>query len=275
MTLQNSTCLVTGITDDASLAFHIAARLQQEGATVISTGLGHTPAHGEVSEKGLAFLEKTYQNFRLTAAKLNPGAQIYPMDVTVEESIDAVTSAIAARGVQIDGIVHSIAMDRTIRGGTVKPLMEVTRDEFLDTMTVSAYSIIALLRSLMRHNCIKEGASVVALSYLGAERVPEHPYRNIGAAKAALERIVIELAHELGKSRGIRCNVIRFSPYTASKAGGAIEGLDRAEARAGEASPLGNARPADLAEETAYLLRPGLRITGEIRHVDGGYHIRG
>jgi enoyl-[acyl-carrier protein] reductase I len=97
----------------------------------------------------------------------------------------------------------------------------------------------------------------------------------VGVAKAALERITTELAHELGKSHKIKVNAVRFSPYTASKAGGAIAGLSEAVLEAEEKSPLGNALPQDLAWEVAYLLRPYGKVTGEIRYVDGGYHIRG
>jgi len=74
-----------------------------------------------------------------------------------------------------------------------------------------------------------------------------HPYKNVGVAKAALERIVTELAFELGKSHGIKVNAVRFSPYTGSKAGGAIQGLEEAERFSDEASPLGNAKPETLA----------------------------
>jgi enoyl-[acyl-carrier protein] reductase I len=105
--------------------------------------------------------------------------------------------------------------------------------------------------------------------------VPVHPYKNVGAAKAALERITIELAAELGPGHGLRVNVIRFSPFAQSRAGGAIEGLHEAVAQAEARSPLGNAQPSDLAVETVHLLQPRTRITGEIRHVDGGYHVLG
>ncbi len=99
---------------------------------------------------------------------------------------------------RLDGVLHSIAMDQTIRGGEVKPLLAVTREEFADAMSVSAYSLIALCRALLAEDVLARGASVVALSYIGAERIARHPYKNISVAKAALERIAIELAHELG-----------------------------------------------------------------------------
>ena len=92
--------------------------------------------------------------------------------------------------------------------------------------------------------------------------------------KAALERITIELADELGRKNGIRANVVRFSTYMGSKAGSAT--LNQTDVdTANRLRPLGNAGPQDLANEIVHLFRPDSRITGEIRHVDGGYHITG
>jgi enoyl-[acyl-carrier protein] reductase I len=165
-------------------------------------------------------------------------------------------------------------MDKTIRNKEVKPLLDVTKDEFCDTMDVSAYSLIRLAHYLIKHKVLNNGASICSLSYVAAEKVTFHPYRNISIAKAALERISIELADELGRRYGIRVNAIRFSPYMGSKAGNAtlnVEDLKISD----EMSPLGNAVPQDLAYEVVHLFRPETRITGEIRHVDGGYHITG
>jgi enoyl-[acyl-carrier protein] reductase I len=131
------------------------------------------------------------------------------------------------------------------------------------------------VRVLLRAHVLREGASIVALSYLGAERVTSHPYRNIGVAKAALERLVRELAAELGPTFGMRVNAVRFSPWSRSRAGGAIPGLEEAVAHAASRAPLGNADAASLAQEVAHLLRPDLAVTGEVRHVDGGYHVVG
>jgi enoyl-[acyl-carrier protein] reductase I len=167
-------------------------------------------------------------------------------------------------------------MDKSIKSGmVVKPLLEISKEEFFQAMEVSAYSIIPLTRALLEKNVLVNGSSILALSYIGAEKIVQHPYKNIGIAKAALERIVKELAFELGKKYGIKVNAIRFSPYTGSKAGSAIQGLQEAVDFCELHSPLGNAKPEDIALESTYLLQPNLRVTGEIRNVDGGYHIRG
>jgi len=274
--LEHRTILVTGITDASSLALHCAAQLRREGARVVCTGLGPTPHHVGLSDKAAAYLTRSYGDF-LGAVRAAFGSEVLtlPLDVTVDGSLADVAAALRERGIRLDGVLHSIAMDKTIRGGEVKPLLQVTREEFASAMDVSAYSLIALLRALLEGGVLNDGAAVCALSYLGAARVARHPYRNIGVAKAALERIVLELAHELGRAHGIKVNAVRFSPYTESKAGGAIQGLAEAAEFCDRESALGNARAEDLAWEVAYLLRPYGRVTGEIRNVDGGYHIRG
>jgi len=271
--LKDGVFLVTGVTTPASLALEVAREVAREGGRVVCTGLGVTPYHAHLSERASAFLEESFRGFQTTVREaLGADTPTLPMDVTLEESIAETARTLRERRLRLNGVLHAIAMDRTIRGGEVKPLLAVTREEFLDTMQISAYSLVALCRALLEEGCLRDGASVVALSYIGAARIARHPYKNIGVAKAALERIALELAHELGPARGIRVNVVRFSPYTASRAGGAIGGLEEAEAHAAGAAPLGNATPRDLAREVVHLLQPELRVTGEIRHVDGGYH---
>ncbi len=268
--------LITGINDEKSLATAVADRLAADGHRLVCTGLGLTPHHELVSDKARAFLEATYASFERTVSeRYGSDAMVLPLDVTLDASIDELARRLESQGISLAGLFHSIAMDKTIRAGAVKPLLEVTREEFMQAMNVSAYSLISLTRALLNRGVLSERASIVAVSYRGAERVMRHPYKNVGVAKAALERIIRELADELGRSHQMRVNGVRFSPYTGSKAGGAIPGLAEAERICEELSPLGNARPEDLAAEVAYLFAPDTRITGDVRNVDGGYHIRG
>lgn len=274
--LVGRTVIITGITDSSSLALVIAKECKQLGAKLICTGLGKTEFHENLSHAGLSFLERTYSDFTNTVkSELGDDTIVYPLDVTIQANIDSFTEFLKLNQIKIHSVLHSIAMDKTIRQGKVKPIMTISREEFMDAMNVSAFSLLALTQSLYQREILAEASSIVALSYLGAERVVSHPYKNIGIAKSALERLVKEMAMELGKEKQIQVNAIRFSPYRASKAGSAIEGLEEAELNCHVLSPLGNATAKDLAEEVAYLFRPGNRITGEIRHVDGGYHIRG
>ncbi|MEM7437366.1 MAG: SDR family oxidoreductase [Myxococcota bacterium] len=273
---ETRTYLITGINDEKSLATSVADRLLNEGCRLVCTGLGLTPHHELLSDKARTFLQSTYESFEATVHR-RYGSDVItlPLDVTLDASIDEVTRRLSDEKITLTGVFHSIAMDKTIRAGAVKPLLEVTRDEFMQAMNVSAYSLISLTRSLLAGGVLAERGSIVAVSYRGAEFVMRHPYKNVGVSKAALERIIRELADELGRSHRIRVNGVRFSPYTGSKAGGAIPGLADAERLCEDLSPLGNARPEDLAAEVAYLLSPDTGVTGDVRNVDGGYHIRG
>lgn len=273
--LDHRRVLVTGIVDASSLALAIAREIRAQGGEVVAAGLGPTPHHGSLSERARDFLQSTWDAFRKTVAEqLGPEVPILACDVTLEPSVTDLGRGLAEEGGGVDGVVHAIALDRTLRRGRAASLLETSREDFLACVDVSAWSLVALTQSLLEAKALRAGGSLVALSYIGAERVVSHPYKSIGVAKAALERAVVELAAELGPEHGVRVNAVRFSPYTASRAGGAIPALAEAEAQSGAASPLGNARPRDLALEVAHLLRPDLAVTGEIRHVDGGHHTR-
>ena len=273
--MLNGNCfLITGIADEQSLAMYTAKEILAQNGTVICTGLGITPFHKALSEKAKAFLNHTYTQFEEAVKKELPNTPCYTLDVTLDESLESFARSLKEAGTQLNGLLHAIAMDKTIRQKKVKPLIEVTKEEFCDTMDVSAYSLIRLTHYLLKYDLLAPGASICSLSYIAAEKVTFHPYRNISVAKAALERITIELADELGKRNGTRVNAVRFSPFMGSKAGNATL-TERDIEISNEVSPLGNARPEDLAFEIIHLFRPQNRITGEIRHVDGGYHIMG
>ncbi len=272
---SGQTFLITGIADENSLAMKVAEKIIKNNGKVVCTGLGVTPFHKDLSEKATNFLEKSYSDFE-EACKKNLGNDVvtYALDVTLPENLQMIADDLNAKNIKLNGFLHAIAMDKTIRNKSVKPMLEVTAAEFNDTMTVSAFSLIALSHALIDNGILQRGSSIVSLSYIAAEKVSFFPYINMSIAKAALERLTIEMAYELGKNYGIRANCIRFSPYLGSKAGTATlkpEDVDRADS----ISPLGNATPEDLAHEVIHLFRKETRITGEIRHVDGGFHIMG
>ena len=273
--LQNQRFLITGISDAGSLALHAAKAIVEQGGQVVCAGLGVTPHHTDLSDKARAYLSANEAAFRETVkAELGEDTPIVILDATQEESMADLAAGLAENGLHLDGFLHSIAMDRTIRNKQVKPLLEVTQAEFCDTLGVSAFSLVRITHHLLKTGALRDGSSICSLSYIAAEKVTFHPYRNMSVAKAALERITIELADELGRSRGIRVNALRFSPYLGSKAGTAT--LEPSDVQKAESmSPLGNAGPRDLALEIVHLMQPGLRVTGEIRHIDGGYHITG
>lgn len=274
MTLQGKTYLITGIADRHSLAMYVAKEIIRQGGQVICTGLGVSDFHLDLSERARAFLDQNFKDFKQAVEDELGQTDVRVLDVTLEASVDGFAKELQQQGIKLHGFLHAIAMDKTIRNKEVKPLLEVTRNEFCDTLDVSAYSLIRLTQSLVLRDVLETDASICSLSYIAASKVTFHPYRNMSIAKAALERITVELADEMGRKNGTRVNAIRYSPYISSKAGNAtlspqdVETSDRI-------SPLGNARPEDLANEVVHLFRPGGRITGEIRHVDGGYQIMG
>ncbi len=275
MVLNNKIFLITGIADEHSLAMYVAKAVIKQGGNVICTGLGVSPFHGDLSDRAKDYLNNTFNDFKESIkTHLGSNASAEILDVTLDDNIEFFAKNLFKNDIKIDGILHAVAMDKTIRNKKVKPLLDVTFDEFCGTMDVSAFSLIRLTNSLFKSQVLNPGASICALSYIAAEKVTFHPYRNMSVAKAALERIVIELADEMGRSNGTRVNAIRFSTYLGSKAGAATLTEDDV-AKSNRVSPLGNASPRDLANEVVHLFRPESRITGEIRHVDGGYHIMG
>ncbi|MGB1618484.1 MAG: SDR family oxidoreductase, partial [Flavobacteriales bacterium] len=217
--LQDKRFLITGISDAGSLALHAAKAIVEQGGQVVCAGLGVTPHHADLSDKARAYLSANEAAFRETVrAELGEDTPIIILDATQEDSMADLAVGLAESGLHLDGFLHSIAMDRTIRNKQVKPLLEVTQAEFCDTIGVSAFSLVRITHHLLKSGALRDGSSICSLSYIAAEKVTFHPYRNMSVAKAALERITIELADELGRSRGIRVNALRFSPYLGSKA---------------------------------------------------------
>lgn len=264
--------LITGIADANSLAMFVARGIQAAGGEVVCAGLGPTQFHTELSPKAQQFLEGNYGDFcAAVAGELGADVPTFRLDVSLPESIRFLAEQLAEKEIRLDGFLHAIAMDKTIRKKEVKPLWQVSATEYAETQNVSAYSLIALTQAFMQKGILNKGASVVASSYVAADRTVFHPYKNIAIAKGSLERIAVELASELGEEFAYRFNSVRFSPYMGSKAGGATLRQSDFD-QSNHVSPLGNALPEDFAAEVVHLLQPNLRITGEIRHVDGGYN---
>ncbi len=273
--LTDKTFLITGIADAQSLAMYVAKAVIQQGGQVICTGLGVSDYHHDLSDRATDYLNRSFADFKKAVHEtLGSEVRTDVLDVTLPQQVEAYAQQLAAEGVRLDGFLHAIAMDKTIRNKEVKPLLEVSKEEFCDTLDVSAYSLIRMTYFLLKTNVLSKGSSICSISYIAAEKVTFHPYRNMSIAKAALERITIELADELGRKHGIRVNAVRFSPYMGSKAGNATLTTQDVET-SHRMSPLGNAHPEDLALEVTHLFQPHIRITGEVRHIDGGYHVIG
>jgi len=245
--------LIMGLANDRSLAWGIARSLAAHGAELAFT------YQGEALEKRVGPLARS------VGSNL-----ILPCDVTDEASLDALFATLKERWGTLDFAVHAIAYSdkEELKGGYV----ETSRGNFLRTLDISCYSFTDLCRRASA--MMGPGGSLLTLSYFGAEKVMPH-YNVMGVAKAALEASVRYLAADLG-GRGIRVNAISAGPIKTLAASGI--GDFRYILKWNELnSPLRrNISTDEVGNSALYLLSDlGSGVTGEIHHVDSGYHVVG
>lgn len=245
--------LIMGVANDRSIAWGIASALHKAGAELAFT------------YQGAAFEKRVRPLVDDIGAKI-----LLPCDVTDEQSLDDVFAALKAEWGTIDFVVHAIAYSdkRELDGRYV----DTTRDNFRMTMDISCYSFTAVCQRAAP--LMNEGGSMITLTYYGAERVMPH-YNVMGVAKAALEASVRYLATDLGKDQ-IRVNAISAGPIKTLAASGI--GDFRYILKWNELnSPLKRNVTTDEVGNTAlYLLSDlGSGVTGEVMHVDAGYHVVG
>lgn len=251
--MQGKKGLVMGVANDRSIAWGIAKAAADHGAT-----LGFT-YQGEALEKRVRPLAQSVNS-----------PLVVPCDVTNPDSMDAVFAEVEKTWGSLDFLVHAIAFsDKDELKGQY---LDTTRDNFLRTMDISCYSLTALAQRAAP--LMSEGGSIVTLTYYGAERVMPH-YNVMGVAKAALEASVRYLAVDLG-NRGIRVNAISAGPIKTLAASGI--GDFRYILKWNELnSPLRrNVTIDEVGGAGLYLLSDlGSGVTGEVHHVDCGYHTVG
>lgn len=245
--------LVMGVANDKSIAWGIAQALAREGAELAFSYLGEA-------------LEK---RVRPLAANLGVD-HVLPCDVADDESIDGLFAELQKSWGKLDFLVHAIGFsDRDQLRGRYA---DTTRDNFAMTMDISVYSFTAVARRAAA--MMEDGGSLLTLTYYGAERVMPH-YNVMGVAKAALEASVRYLAEDLGKD-DIRVNAISAGPIRTLAASGI--GDFRYIMKWNELnSPLRrNVSQDDVGNSALYLLSNlGAGVTGEVHHVDAGYHVVG
>jgi enoyl-[acyl-carrier protein] reductase I len=249
--LKGKVAVVFGLANKRSIAWGIAQKLSEAGAT----------------------LAICYQNERLQrdadelAAEL-PSAKTFKCDVSIDADIDAVFSQLASAYGKLDILVHSIGFAPNIKN----TVLETAREDFRIAHDVSAYSLIALARGAAP--LMAEGGSILTLTYYGSEKVFPN-YNIMGVAKAALEAAVRYLAADLG-SRKIRVNAISAGPIKTLAARG-ISDFSKILNAVEERAPLHrNVETAEVGNAALFLasdLSSG--ITGEITFVDCGYNVTG
>lgn len=246
--------LIMGLANDKSLAWGIAKKLAEQGAELAFSYQGEA-----LAKRVVPLAEQLGSDFT------------FECDVSDMASLDAAFAALQARWDSLDFVVHAIGFSdkNELRGKYVDTSLE----NFLLTMNVSAYSLVAVAKraaAMMPDS----GGAILTLSYYGAEKVVPH-YNVMGVAKAALETSVKYLANDLGP-RNIRVNAISAGPIKTLAASGI--GDFRYILKWNELnSPLRrNVTIEDVGGAGLYLLSDlASGVTGETHHVDGGYHIIG
>ena len=245
--------LVMGVANDRSIAWGIAAALSAQGAELAFT------YQGEALERRVRPLADSLGS-----------TLVVPCDVADDASIDQAFSAVEETWGSLDFLVHAIAYsDKDELKGKY---LNTSRDNFVRSLDISCYSFTAVAQRAVP--LMKEGGSLLTLTYYGAERVMPH-YNVMGVAKAALEASVRYLAADLGDA-GIRVNAISAGPIKTLAASGI--GDFRYILKWNEYnSPL--RRNVDIAQVGGaglYLLSDlSAGVTGEVHHVDSGYNVVG
>ena len=251
--MQGKRGLIMGLANDKSLAWGIARRLSEQGAELAFS------YQGESLEKRVRPLAEQLGSSRLIDC-----------DVSDMAALDHAFDALAKDWPTIDFVVHAIGFSdkNELRGGYV----DTSLDNFLMTMNISAYSLVAVTRRA--RPMMPDGGSILTLSYYGAEKVVPH-YNVMGVAKAALETSVKYLAMDLGPEN-IRVNAISAGPIKTLAASGI--GDFRYILKWNELnSPLRrNVTIEDVGGAGLYMLSDlASGVTGEIHHVDAGYNVIG
>lgn len=246
--------LVMGVANDRSIAWGIAKACAEAGAQ-------------------LAF---TYQG-EAFGKRLEPLAQsvgsdfLLDVDVTDDASLETAFAALQARWGRLDFVVHAIAYaDKSELSGRI---LDTSRENFKNSLDISAYSLIEVARRA-HPMMVDHGGTIVTLSYLGSTRVTPN-YNVMGVAKAALESAVRYLADDLGPE-GIRVNAISPGPMK-TLAMSAIGGARKTYKHTDTNAPLRSNATLEAVGGTAVYLcsDAGAYTTGEIIHVDGGFHVLG
>lgn len=245
--------LVMGVANERSIAWGIASALAAEGAELA------------FSYQGEAFGKRVQP----LAASVGSDVLV-DVDVTNEESLDACFAALKARWGRMDFLVHAIAFsDKTELTGR---FVNTSRANFLNSLNISCFSFIDCARRAA--DLMPEGGSLITLTFQGSNRISPN-YNVMGVAKAALESATRYLANDLGP-QGIRVNAISPGPMK-TLAGSAIGGARATFRHTEENAPLrANATLESIGGTAVWLCSNyGASTTGEIVHVDGGYHIMG
>ncbi|HEX9035593.1 MAG TPA: enoyl-ACP reductase [Ktedonobacterales bacterium] len=252
--LEGKTALVFGVANHNSIAWAITQKLAAEGAKL-----------------ALTYQQRMEQNVRKLATTLDQPL-ILPCDVQSDEELDATFERVDAEFGGLDILIHCVAFAPTddLKGRVSR----VSRSGFLTSLDVSAYSLIAMAGRAEPLMEKRGGGNILALTYLGSERVVPG-YNLMGIAKAALESAIRYLAWDLGP-QNIRVNGISAGPLRTLSARG-VGNINDMFTLVEQVAPLRrNIEQNDVGDVAAYLLSPAAEsLTGNILYADSGFHVMG
>jgi len=254
--LKGKRGIITGALDENSIAWKVALRAHEEGATFVLTNAPIAMRMGEINK----LAEQT-------------GSKIIPADATSMEDLEKLyTESMAHLGGKIDFVLHSIGMSVNIRKNI--PYTELNYDFYQKGIDVSALTLHKMLATAHKLDALNEHASVVALTYIAAQKV--YPfYTDMADIKAMLESIARTFGYHYGKQKKVRVNTVSQSP-TKTTAGGGIKGFTDFFDFAQQQSPLGNASAEDCANYCVTLFSDLTRmVTMQNLYHDGGYSSTG
>lgn len=252
MLLEGKRLLITGVLTDDSIAWHVARIVQEEGAEIVATGFG----------RGMRLTERSVQ-------RLPEPCDVLELDINDPAHVGALTADLTDRWGKIDGALHAIAFAPAdaLGGNFLNTPAESAQTAFV----TSAFSYKTLAVALLPLMKKAGGGSLVALNFDNTQAWPVYDW--MGVAKSALESVTRYLARDLGRD-GIRANAVSAGPL-GTVAAKSIPGFDKFDELWRERSPLvwDATDPEPVARMVAVLLSDWAPMTtGEIIHVDGGFH---
>ena len=248
--------IVFGALNDKSIAWHVADKAHAQGARLVLTNAPVAIRMGTIAD----LAEKT-------------GSEVIPADATSMKDLEALfRRSMEIFDGKIDFVLHSIGMSPNVRKGI--PYAELSYENMLKTLDISALSFHRILQTAYKLDAIREWGSVIALTYVAAQRTLAG-YNDMGDAKALLESIARSFGYIYGKERHVRVNTVSQSP-TATTAGAGIAGFDSLIDFSDRMSPLGNADASDCADVCITLFSDLTRkVTMQNIFNDGGFSSMG
>jgi len=254
--LEGKKGIIFGALNDKSIAWYVAEKAHSQGAALVLTNAPVAIRMGTIGE----LAEKT-------------GSMVISADATSMKDLEELfNKSMEHFGGKLDFVLHSIGMSPNVRKGI--PYAEISYENMLKTLDISALSLQRMLQTAYKLDAIKEWGSVVALTYVAAQRTLAG-YNDMGDAKALLESIARSFGYIYGKEKHVRVNTVSQSP-TATTAGAGISGFDSLVDFSDRMSPLGNADAADCADVCITLFSDlTKKITMQNIFNDGGFSSMG